>query len=145
MANGTAALTVTAVGSGTNALMCVIAWTADGSGNVNGNTLALPAGTILKVEFVPSATTPPINLYDVNLLSTSGVSQFDDGTGTSIGANLSSTVAVQKAPFVPGASTTYVRNWLRGAAGGNIYQLTVTGAGAGGAGLVNMFISPQAV
>lgn len=138
-------LTVTNVGGGTGALKCAIAWTADASGNVTGDALSLPAGSILAVEFIPSATAVPTNLYDMDLLDASGTSMFDDGAGGSIGANLSSTLATHKIPFINGAATTFVRSWLQGAAGGNPYQLTVANAGNAGQGAVNIFVSPQAV
>lgn len=142
---GTAVLTTTNVGGGSGALMCQIAWVADASGNVNGNSLALPAGTVLKVKFVPSTTAVPTNLYDMDLLDAQGISQFDDGSGASIGANLSSTVPTDRAPFINGSATTYVRNWISGSAGGRPYQLTVSGAGSGGAGTVILYIVPLAV
>ncbi len=50
---GTAVLTVTNVGQGTGAYSCSIAWTSDALGNVTGDALNLPAGSILAVEFTP--------------------------------------------------------------------------------------------
>lgn len=47
-------------------------WLSDASGDVNGDstTIVLPAGELMKVEFVPGATSPaiPLNNYDVTVL-----------------------------------------------------------------------------
>jgi hypothetical protein len=143
---GTVTLTVTNVGGSTGALKCSLAWTSDASGNVTGDALNLPAGSILTVEFIPGAGgVQPTDLYDVDLLDANATSCFDDGAGASIGANLSNALSTHKAPFINGAATTFVREWLQGAAGGNPYQLTVANAGNAKAGTVNIFVIPTAV
>lgn len=143
---GTVTATVANVGQGTGALQCTLVWTSDGAGNVTGDVLSLPAGSILAVEFIPgTGASQPSNLYSVGLLDVSGTSMFDDGAGGSIGASLSNTTASHRVPFINGATTTYVRSWLQGSAGGNPYQLTVSGAGAAKSGTVTVYVSPQAV
>jgi hypothetical protein len=145
-AAGTVALSVTNVGGGTGALKCQMAWTSDASGNVTGDSLNLPAGSILNVQFVPGAGgTQPSDLYDIDLLNANGTSVFDDGSGTSIGANLSNTAATDKVPFINGAATTFVRAWIEGSGGGSPYQLTVANAGNAKKGTVNIFVVPTAV
>ena len=82
-----------------------IAWTSDASGDVNANTVLMPSGSVTKVEFIPSGGgTAPTTLYDVTFTTAAGVNAFDDGTGTSIGANLSATLASDKVPFIGGPS-----------------------------------------
>lgn len=142
---GSAVLSVTNIGGGTGALRCAIAWTADGSGNVSGNLLALPPGLIMLVNFVPGTAA---NLYDVDLLNAGGASCFDDGTGASIGANLANTSTVRRVPFIngtTGATNTYARSWLAGSHGVGSYQLTVSGAGAGASGTVIIYLTPSGV
>jgi hypothetical protein len=143
---GTVVLTTTAVGQGTGASMSSLVWTSDGSGNVTGDAINLPAGSILTVEFIPGVnTSQPSSGYSVNLLDVNGTSMFDDGAGGSIGATLSNVNATHKVPFINGAATTYVRSWLQGSGGGDPYQLTVSGAGASKSGTVNIFTVPVAV
>lgn len=143
---GSVTASITSVGQGTGALKCSLAWTSDAGGSVTGNALNIPAGSILVVEFIPGAGgSQPTDLYDVDLLDLNGTSMFDDGTGASIGANLSNANATHKAAFINGAATTYIRSWLQGSAGGNPYQLTVAAAGASKSGTVNLYISPTAV
>lgn len=122
-----------------------LAWTCDASGNVSGNALTMGCGSIVVVEFIPgTGGTQPTNLYDVDFLDVNGASMFNDGTGTSIGANLSNTIGVHRVPMVVGTNATpvFVRTWLQGPAGGNPYQLTVANAGNATTGIVNIFQVP---
>lgn len=141
---GSVIQSITNVGGSTNALRVQLDWTSDAAGSVSGNQTILPPGSILLVEFMPSATAVPTDLYDVAMLNSFGVSIFDDGAGSSIGANLSATLAANKVPFINGASTTYVRSWIQGGAG-NPYQLTVANAGNAKRGSVIIFVSLLAV
>jgi hypothetical protein len=110
-----------------------IAWTSDASGDVNANTVAMPCGSICSVQFTPSGGgTAPTALYDVTFTNADSVNLFDDGGGTSIGANLSATVSTLKVPFISGAASTFVRAWLAGgtytpvvAAAGNAKEGTI--------------------
>jgi hypothetical protein len=138
---GSVTSTITSIGRGTGVLDVVLTWTSDAAGNVNGEVIPLPAGTIVGVNFIPgTGSSQPSALYSVDLLDIAGFSFFDDGTGASIGATLSNTVATRKVPFVNGASTTYVRAFI---AGDPNYQLTVSGAGNTKSGTVELFISIQ--
>ena len=43
-----------------------IVWTSDAAGAVSGNTVSMPSGTIVTVNFSPGAgVLAPTNLYDV--------------------------------------------------------------------------------
>lgn len=114
-----------------------LAWTSDASGNVSGTAVELPPGTIVAVEFIPgSGGTQPSDLYDVTFTDAEGVNMFDDGAGTSVGANLSNATSSHKVPFVGGGSVTYVRQWLHG---GN-YTLVVAAAGNAKTGTVDVYV-----
>ena len=65
LAAGTVTVAHTAAGSVTR---YAIDWTSDASGDVNGTTMAITRGFLIKVEIVPDAGgTQPTNLYDVKL------------------------------------------------------------------------------
>lgn len=114
-------------------------WTSDASGNVSGNSFQVGPGTIVAVTFVPdSGGTQPTDLYDVTFVcSTHNINVFDDGAGTSIGANLSNSTATHKVPFVGGGSVTYVRQWLHG----GTYDLVIAAAGNAKGGIVDLYIA----
>lgn len=117
-----------------------VAWTSDAAGAVSGNTFDMATGTIVAVEFVPSAVAAPTDLYDVTCLDDESVNIFDDGTGAaSIGANLSATAASYRVPFMGGGGTvTYVRQWLHGGS----YQPVVANAGAAKSGVIDVYVAP---
>jgi hypothetical protein len=141
---GTVTLTASPVPGSDGVTEYSLAWTSDAAGNVSGNSLTFLPGSVVVVEFIPGAGgSAPTDLYDVDFKDASGTSMFDDGAGASIGANLSATLSTHRAPFINGASSTYVRAWLQGAAGGNFYQLTVANAGAAKSGQVNIFVSSR--
>lgn len=126
----------TDVGSGVTRYEVV--WVSDASGAVSGSTFEMKAGTIVAVEFVPGAgDLAPTTLYDVDLLDGEGVTMFDDGSGTSIGANLSATTPSHKVPLVGLTGVTIYRRWHHGGA----VQLTVAGAGDSNAGTVNIYVA----
>ncbi len=114
-----------------------IVWTSDAGGAVSGNTVSMPSGTIVTVNFTPGAGgLAPTNLYDVTFTNAGGTNLFDDGTGASIGANLSDTVATLKVPFISGApSSTFVRTWLTG----GLYTPVVAAAGDSNSGTIEIF------
>jgi hypothetical protein len=139
---GTVTPTASAVPHSGGVSKMSLAWTCDASGNVSGNSLTMEAGSLVVVEFVPGAGgVQPTDLYDVDFLDAGGASMFDDGTGTSIGANLSNSVALHRVPMMYGKNSTAatVRAWLQGPSGGNPYQLTVANAGNAKSGTVNIF------
>jgi hypothetical protein len=115
-----------------------VTWVSDASGNVSGSVFAMKMGTIIAVEFVPGpGALAPTDLYDVDLLDAEGVSMFDDGAGTTIGANLSSVVASHKVPMVGLVGVTIYRRWHHGGDA----QLTVANAGDSNAGTANIFVA----
>lgn len=139
---GSVTMTSAAISGSGGVSKISLAWTCDASGNVSGNALTLGCGSIVVVEFIPgTGGTQPTDLYDVDFLDANGASMFDDGTGVSIGANLSNSIGVHRVPMMVGTNATpvFVRTWLQGAAGGNPYQLTVANAGNAKTGTVNIF------
>jgi len=113
-----------------------IVWTSDAAGAVSGNTLTLPSGSICSVHFIPgSGGVAPTDLYDVTFTNDEGINLFDDGTGTSIGANLSATVPTLKVPFIQGGASTFVRAWLVG----GLYSPVVAAAGDANEGQIHIF------
>lgn len=115
-----------------------VTWVSDASGNVSGSTFEMKAGTLIAVEFVPgSGALAPDSLYDVDMVDMEGVTMFDDGSGTSIGSNLSSTAASHKVPLVGLTGVTIYRRWHHG---GSV-ELQVAGAGDSNAGTVNIYVS----
>lgn len=122
-----------------NLLRYRVAWTSDASGDVNGNTFTMSVGTIFAVEFLPGAgADAPTALHDADLLDANSMSLFDDGSGTSIGANLSATDGVHKIPLVGLITVSVYRRWFHG---GEV-QLTVTGAGDSNKGIVDIYVQP---
>lgn len=115
-----------------------ITWVSDASGNVNGNTFPLKSGTIIAVEFIPgTGALEPTTLYDVDCTDAEGVTIFDDGSGTSIGSNLSATVPSHKVPLVGLVGVTIYRRWHHG----GLVELDISGAGDSNAGTVNIYIA----
>lgn len=116
-----------------------IVWTSDAAGAVSGNTLLMPSGSVVSVEFVPGAGgVQPTDLYDVTFLDAESVNMFDDGSGTtSIGANLSNVNTTHKVPLIGGAANTYVRMWLHG----GTYTPVVANGGNAKSGTINIFHS----
>lgn len=121
-----------------NVLQYSVAWTSDAAGAVNGTSFDIIVGTIVAVEFVPGAGgSAPTALHDIDLLDEEGVTMFDDGSGTSIGSNLSDTVASHKVPLVGLVGVTIYRRWHHGGSA----ELRVSGAGDTKSGTVNIFVS----
>lgn len=114
-----------------------LTWVSDASGNVSGMPVTLRSGTIVSVEFVPGAgATAPDALYDVDMIDVNGISMFDNGAGTTIGANLSAVVASVGLPLFGQTGTTPHRRWHPGGP----VQLLVAGAGDTNSGVVNIYI-----
>lgn len=115
-----------------------LVWTSDASGDVNGNTFPLPVGTILAVDFIPgTGGSAPTALYDVDMLNDLSISLFDDGAGTSVGSNLSATLATHRVPLIGLLGVQLFRRWFRG---GQV-QLTVAGAGDTKSGTVDIYFA----
>jgi hypothetical protein len=116
------------------------AWTSDASGNVSATSFNIGPGTILAVDFVPSGGgTAPTAAYDVTFLDSRGVNLFDDGAGTSVGADLSATVATRRCPLMGTAAVGFFRAWLPGDA----CTLTVANGGNAKQGTVNVYVTSQ--
>lgn len=136
---GSIVATVTKVAGSGGVVKTSIAWTSDASGNVSGNTVSMAPGSIIAVEFVPgSGGTQPSDLYDVTFTDAESVNMFDDGAGTSIGANLSNATSSHKVPFIGGGSVTYVRQWLHG----GDYTPVVANAGNAKTGTIVIYTTP---
>jgi hypothetical protein len=132
------AIVVSAIGLKSGVTQYEVTWVSDASGNVSGSTFEMKMGTLISVEFVPGpGALAPDSLYDVDLLDGEGATLFDDGSGTSIGANLSATLASHKVPLVGLTGVTIYRRWHHGGA----VQPTVAGAGDSNAGTVNVFVA----
>lgn len=115
-----------------------VTWVSDVSGDVNGSTFEMKAGTIVAVEFVPGAgALAPTDLYDVDLLDEEGVTMFDNGGGTSIGSNLSTTLASHHVPMTGLVGVTIYRRWHHGGP----VQPTVAAAGDSNAGTINIYVA----
>lgn len=136
---GSITVTSSEVAGGAGVRKYSIAWTSDAAGAVSGNTVEISAGTIIAVEFVPgTGGVQPTDLYDVTFTDAEGVNMFDDGAGTSVGANLSNATASHKVPFVGGGSVTYVRQWLHG----GDYTPVVAAAGNAKQGQIDLYVAP---
>ena len=115
-----------------------VTWTSDASGDVNTNDFAMKMGTVIAVEFVPGAgALAPTDLYDVDLLDEEGVTMFDNGGGTTIGANLSSTLASHHVPMTGLVGVTIYRRWHHG----GLVQPTVAAAGDSNSGTINIYVA----
>lgn len=114
-----------------------ITWVSDASGNVSGSTFNMKHGTIISVEFEPGAgALAPTDLYDVDMEDEHGVSMFDNGAGTTIGANLSAVAASHAVPLFGLAGTSLVRRWHQGGP----VELQVANAGDSNAGTVTVYV-----
>jgi hypothetical protein len=121
-----------------NILKYSVTWTSDASGDVNGTSFAMAVGTLLAVEFVPGAGgVAPTTQYDVDLIDDLSLSLFDDGAGTSVGFNLSSTLASHRVPLIGQAGITVYRRWHHG---GSV-QPTISGAGNAKQGTIHIYLS----
>lgn len=115
-----------------------LTWVSDASGEVSGSTFVMKHGTIIAVEFVPGVgLTQPDALYDVDMTDEEGASMFDNGAGTTIGANLSNAVSTHALPLFGQTGTTPHRYWHHGGP----CQLLVAGAGDTNSGVVNIYVT----
>lgn len=130
-------IVMAATDSGAGITKYEVTWVSDAAGAVNGSTFNMKSGTIISVEFVPgSGALAPTDLYDVDLEDEHGVSMFDNGAGTTIGANLSSVAASHAVPLFGLTGTSLFRRWHQGGA----VELQVAGAGDSNAGTVAVYV-----
>lgn len=114
-------------------------WTSDASGNVSGILATIDPGMIITAEFIPAAgDVAPTALHDIDLLDAEGANMLDDGTGTSVGANLPTT-AVHRGPTISNgsAASSFFRMWLHGGQ----CELRVSGAGDSNQGRVRLVVA----
>lgn len=131
------AIVVSAIGLKAAVTKYEVTWVSDATGAVNTSTFEMKQGTIVAVEFVPGpGALAPDALYDADLLDEEGVSMFDDGSGNSIGTNLSNAVASHHVPMVGLVGVTIYRRWHHGGP----VQPTVAAAGADNAGTMNIYV-----
>jgi len=132
------AIVTSAIGLKSGVTQYEVTWVSDASGNVSGSTFQMKMGTIVAVEFIPGAgALAPDSLHDIDLLDAEGVTLFDDGSGTSIGSNLSATASAHKVPLTGLTGVTIYRRWHHG----DTAELRVSGAGDSNAGTVNVFVA----
>lgn len=114
-----------------------VTWISDAAGNVSGSTFAMKIGTIIQVEFIPgTGLTQPDNLYDADMTDEEGVSMFDNGAGTTIGANLSNVASLHALPMIGTAGAAAYRRWHHG---GPVQPL-VAGAGDTNSGVIDIYV-----
>jgi hypothetical protein len=132
------AVVVSAIGLKSGVTKYEATWVSDASGNVSGTTFQMKMGALIAVEFIPGpGALAPTDLHDIDLIDEEGVTMFDDGSGTTIGSNLSSTIPVHKVPLVGLVGVTIYRRWHHGGA----VELDVSGAGDSNAGTVNIYVA----
>jgi len=133
-------LTMTASPVAARVTKYAFAWTSDASGDVNGTPFNIGPGTILAVDFIPSGGgTAPTAAYDVTFLNSNSINLFDDGAGTSVGADLSATVPSRRCPLMGTAAVGFFRAWLPGDA----CSLVVANAGNAKQGAVNVYVTSR--
>jgi hypothetical protein len=76
-------------------------------------------------------------LYDVTFVDSHSINLFDDGAGTSVGADLSATVSTRRCPLMGTAAVGFFRAWLPG----DTCTLTVANAGNAKQGAVTVYVS----
>lgn len=126
VAAGTVTATSTTVAGVTQ---YTLAWVSDASGNVNGTTMAIRAGVIAAVKFVPDGGgTQPTDLYDVTFQDANDIDLLMGG-----GANLSNAAATRKKP----ALNTSDEVWFEGC---SACELNITNAGNAKGGTVILWV-----
>lgn len=131
-------ITVATTEVANNILRYAVTWTSDASGDVSGTAFEMMVGTLIAVEFVPGAgALQPSDLYDVDMVDAQGATMFDDGAGTTIGANLSNAIAQNKVPLVGLTGVTIYRRWHHG----GTVEPRVSSAGASKSGRIDIYIT----
>lgn len=105
-----------------------IAWTADGSGNVNSNTFDIRRGRVWSVKFVQGSPTPTTG-YAIKLLDPDSADLIG-GAGASVNSAVNSYAAAAVGSF---------QQFIEGFAS---VTPTVTGAGNGGQGTLVVIVGP---
>ena len=105
-----------------------VAWTADGSGNVNGSTFDIKRGRIWSVKFVQGTPTPTTS-YAVKLLDPDNADLIG-GAGSSVNSAVNSYAAAAVGSF---------QQFVEGFAA---VTPTVSGAGANAQGSLVVVVGP---
>lgn len=105
-----------------------VAWTADGSGNVNGSTFDIKRGRVWSVKFVQGTPTPTTG-YAIKLLDPDSADLIG-GAGAAVNSAVNSYAA---------ASVGYFQQFVEGY--GSVTP-TVSGAGANAQGTLVVVIGP---
>lgn len=122
-----------------NLLRYRVIWTSDSAGEVSGSSFAMMPGTIIAVEFFPgTGGDTPTSQHDANLIDENGLTLFDDGSGTSIGNNLSDVLPSHKIPLTGLIAVSVYRRWFHG----GLVQPTVSGAGNAKKGTMDIYLAP---
>ena len=112
-----------------------LAWTSDGSGNVNSNPIALKRGHLMQIKFVPTnGGAQPSSGYNATLPDADG---FDFFTGA--GSNLSNSAAKLSVPVIGGVSPAFFPFLIEAQTAIN---LNITGAGAATNGRIDIYVGP---
>lgn len=112
-----------------------LVWTSDAAGAVSGNSIHLPAGTLLKMLFKPGAGgVQPLDLYDITLVCIADGVDMLNGDGANK-SNVNATYTVIFSYNVAG--TSFVRQWLHG----GLYELVVANAGNAKQGTLEIYIA----
>ena len=77
--------------------VCTIAWANDTGTDLGPTEIAIPAGTIIRVDFIPDATNEPTPNHDIYIYESATAVKAADLVG-GIGVNLSATVTTSKVP-----------------------------------------------
>jgi len=102
-ASGTVTVTRTQLGS--QYVLFAIAWTSTAGGAVSGNTLGIGRGKIIQVEFVPSASNAPTDLYDAQLNDSYGTVNVLSTGGDNLSATTSKILQLVPPFYVDGVMT----------------------------------------
>lgn len=115
------------------------AWASDTSGDVSAGSGVvghLVSGTIIGVNFKSVSTAVPTDLYDVQLLTTSGENVlYDDSSGANAGADIPSAISAsgqRRTPLDADGNYKKLHN--------EFLTPSITGAGANKSGVVELVV-----
>ena len=105
-----------------------IAWTADASGNVNGNAFDIKRGRVVAIKFIAGTPNP----------TTSYVAKLLDPDSADLLGGAGASVASPAASYAP-APLGYFPTFIEGYAA---VTPTISGAGANAQGTLNIYVGP---
>lgn len=122
-------IVVTSADIGGGITKYAVAWTADGSGNVNSSTFGVRRGRVVAAKIIPGSPTPS-NGYVVRLLDPDGADLFGGSAN----------------PISAGGTAAYVAPALGGfplfIEGFSAAQFSISGAGAAAQGTAILYVGP---